>query len=197
MGMGVAEVFDDLYRRETDPWEIETSWYERRKRTIVLGALRRERYRNAFEPGCGRGVLTADLAARCDRLHATDVSGEALSQAQTRLSAVSQVRLSVEALPQGWPDGRLDLIVLSEVLCFLNRQPVQTVVDLAASTLEPGGDLILVDYTGPTEGTPLDLMGEIEGYPADGSRAQEAFQREFRTVVRHEDEQFLLQVLTR
>jgi protein-L-isoaspartate O-methyltransferase len=195
--VGVDRVFDDLYRRESDPWEIETSWYERRKRAIVLATLRCDRYGSAFEPGCGRGVMTAALAERCDHVHATDVSSEALRQARRRLGDHAHVSLSVAELPGGWPTGPQDLIVLSEILCFLNREPIETVVDLAAASLSPGGDLVLVDYTGGTEGAPLDLAHEIEGYPLDGSKAHAAFQRAFTTVVRHEDEQFVLQVLTR
>lgn len=184
--MTAGAEFDELYRSERDPWSIETSWYERRKRAALLASLRRERYARAFEPGCGRGVLTAALAGRCDALHATDVSTVAVAQARERLGADGHVELSVAALPDGWPADRLDLIVLSEVLYFLDAAALAAVVERAVARLEPGGDLVLVDYT-----------GAIEGYPLDGRTAHAAFRPAFSPAVRHEDEGFVLELLTR
>ena len=43
---------------------------------------RRERYASAFEPGCSIGVLTAQLAPRCDRLLACDVAAAAVESAR-------------------------------------------------------------------------------------------------------------------
>jgi hypothetical protein len=40
--------FVDLYGEGADPWQAD-SWYERRKRSVVLASLPRERYRRAFD----------------------------------------------------------------------------------------------------------------------------------------------------
>ena len=183
--MSRPTVFDELYRSEPDPWGIEASWYERRKRALLLASLRRERYGLAFEPGCGQGVLTAALAPRCDSLHSTDLSPVAIEQARLRLAGTSNVELAVAELPGGWPEGPLDLIVLSEVLYFLEPSALRDVVERTVASLAPGGDLVLVDYTGP-----------IEGYPLDGRTAHAAFRAIFSSIVCHEDEGFVLEVLS-
>ena len=51
-GLGTGGRHAELYADGADPWRAG-SWYERRKRAVVLASLPRERYRRAFEPGCG------------------------------------------------------------------------------------------------------------------------------------------------
>jgi hypothetical protein len=63
-----------MYEHANDPWGFADRWYEERKRAITLAALPDRRYRTAFEPGCSIGVLTADLAHRCDFILAGDVA---------------------------------------------------------------------------------------------------------------------------
>ena len=59
--------FDAMYAADPDPWDVGGSSYEVRKRAVVLACLRRARYATAWDPACGTGHLTADVAARCDR----------------------------------------------------------------------------------------------------------------------------------
>ena len=73
-----ASYFDGMYARSADPWGFTSRWYERRKYAISLAMLPRERYRRGFEPGCSIGVLTRQLAGRCDRLLACDVAAAAV-----------------------------------------------------------------------------------------------------------------------
>jgi hypothetical protein len=60
--------FEAIYAADPDPWQVESSWYERPKLAVLLACLPRERYRTGWEPGCGIGVATAALAHRVDRL---------------------------------------------------------------------------------------------------------------------------------
>jgi hypothetical protein len=57
-----VERFATLSADGNDPWDTG-SWYERRKRALMLAALPQERYGTALEPGCGTGELTVELAA--------------------------------------------------------------------------------------------------------------------------------------
>ncbi len=57
-----TEYFDDLYQKNEDPWDFETSAYERDKYAATLAALPNAHYQNAFEIGCSIGVLTQQLA---------------------------------------------------------------------------------------------------------------------------------------
>ena len=66
--------FDAMYAAAPDPWSLRTRWYEARKYAISIAMLPRQRYRDAFEPGCSVGVLTGMLAPRCDRLLSCDMA---------------------------------------------------------------------------------------------------------------------------
>lgn len=107
--------FDRLYAQDSDPWRLRERFYEQRKRATVLAALTRPRFRRAFEPGCATGLLTAELARRCDELEAWDIARAAVEQAAERLRDQLHVTVRAGAIPDEWPSGRFDLILLSEV----------------------------------------------------------------------------------
>jgi LmbE family N-acetylglucosaminyl deacetylase/SAM-dependent methyltransferase len=109
------EYFERLYRDAHDPWELGERFYERRKRELLMAALPRPRFARAFEPGCATGLLTAALARRCDAMVAWDVAPAALAQARRAVAGASHVRLEPGSIPDTWPDGGFDLIVISEV----------------------------------------------------------------------------------
>src|SRR6185437_12201660 len=108
-----AEYFERLYADNGDPWDFAGRWYEQRKRMVTLGSLPRPRFRRAFEPGCSTGLLTVGLAARCDELVAWDVSEAAVRTTRRRLARELGVRVERGQVPEQWPDGPFDLIVLS------------------------------------------------------------------------------------
>lgn len=139
--------FDELYAASADPWGFTDRWYERRKRALTLAALPVRRYANAFEPGCSVGVLTAELATRCERLLATDVSAAALAAASQRLADAPAVTLRRWALGDPWPaEAPFDLIVLSEVLYYLGADLLAEVLPAARDELTPGGTLLAVHW---------------------------------------------------
>ena len=76
--------FDALYAADPDPWRFASSDYEREKYAATLDALPPRRFAAALEVGCSIGVLTRQLAARCDTLLALDVAEAALAQARAR-----------------------------------------------------------------------------------------------------------------
>ena len=111
--------FDDLYRRDPDPWDFATSDYERDKYADSLAALGDRRFDRALEVGCSIGVFTAALAARCRELVAVDVSPAAVAAARERTARLAGVAASSQAtLPEDMPAGSFDLIVCSEVLYY-------------------------------------------------------------------------------
>ncbi|SDM29037.1 Nodulation protein S (NodS) [Oryzisolibacter propanilivorax] len=134
--------FDALYGRSDDPWALEGSWYEQRKRALLLASLPQRHYASAFEPGCAQGLLTEQLAQRCDLLLAGDCAPRALASAARRLQGRTGVRLEHIALPQDWPEQGFDLVVLSELLYYLS--PVQLDLVVARLLATPGAALTLV-----------------------------------------------------
>ena len=91
--------FDALYAGDPDPWRFADSAYERAKYDATLAALTRPRYARAFEAGCSIGVLTRDLAPRCDALLAVDAAEAPLRQARARCAGLPQVAFRCLRLP--------------------------------------------------------------------------------------------------
>jgi len=145
--------FDDLYRNNDDPWRYRTSWYERRKRDLVLASLPRERYESAFEPACSNGELSAMIARRCTRLLACDVSEAAVRSASERLADTSNITLEQRAVPDDWPtDARFDLIVISELAYYLSPEATATLAQLASTSLSDDGAFVACHWRHPFEG---------------------------------------------
>lgn len=149
--------FEALYAASDDPWDVRHSWYERRKRDLLLACLNKPRYRSVFEPGCGNGEMSLALARRADRLLACDGSASALAAARRRLDESgaslhggaphAEVRLQALNLPAQWPRAeRFDLIVISELAYYFDAAVLRALFADAAASLEAGGELALCDY---------------------------------------------------
>lgn len=139
--MSTLAYFDRLYE-QADPFQYRSRWYEARKRALTLACLSRQRYANAWELGCSNGVLTAELATRCDALLATDASADALASAAASTAAWPQVTLQHAHHPEDWPDGRFDLIVVSEVGYYLASKDVLQLASQVHRSLMAGGLLV-------------------------------------------------------
>lgn len=119
---GEPSPFEALHTDEPDPWQVHTSWYERRKRALTLAMLPHEQYAVGVEVGCSVGALAADLLERCESVVAVDESSAALA----RVENADRLRTVQACLPEQWPllAGHLpddvDLVVLSEVGYFLS-----------------------------------------------------------------------------
>ena len=146
---GRSDYFALLYGSGNDPYGVRDRWYEQRKRALLLASLPRRRYRNAFEPACGIGALTAELAGRCDCLLASDFNLAALATARRRVAHLDTVRVERQVLPQDWPHASppFDLIVLSEIGYFLSEQELRDVATLSLSSLADDGSLVACHWT--------------------------------------------------
>lgn len=181
--------FDALYEAEPDPWGFNHRWYEERKYALTLAALPRRRYRSALEPGCSIGVLSALLADRCDALLSVDIAAEAVAAAQQRLAGRDHVTVRRLSLPDEWPDGRFDLVMLSEVGYYLGHEDLDRLLARTVGALEPGGDLVAVHW-----------RRAVEDYPQPGDEVHRRLAHDFDELartVRHEEADFLLDVFTR
>ncbi len=149
-------IFDDVHSASEDPWQYTTSWYERRKRALTLAALPREHYRSGLEVGCSIGTLTVDLADRCADLLAVDASSTALERAAERLALFPGVRTRQCTLPQEWPEGTYDLIVVSEVGYYLSPAEFGLLLEHVGASMAPDGTLVLCHWRHPVSGWELD-----------------------------------------
>lgn len=167
--------FEERYAADPDPWRFATSDYERAKYAATLDALPRAHYSSALEIGCSIGVFTRALAPRCDILLALDVAESALVRARERCADQPHVRFARSQVPKDWPLGRFDLILLSEVVYYLDAEDVGRLVARVRACLEPDGDIVLVHWLGETH------------YPLSGDAAADLFiaaSRDFARVLK-------------
>lgn len=135
--------FDELFARSDDPWNYRTSWYEQRKRDVLLAALPRPHFHSVYEPGCANGELSAALASRCESLLASDGSERAVRLARTRLRSCSNVAVEQAVLPSDWPARRrFDLVVLSEISYYLDDAALRATINNCRSTLADDWTLV-------------------------------------------------------
>ncbi|MFI5615605.1 PIG-L family deacetylase [Amycolatopsis sp. NPDC051903] len=180
--------FAELYDQAPDPWQVGTSWYESRKRGLLLAALPRERYGTVVEPGCGTGALTRDLAARCDLLLASDPVPEAVRRTRETTAGLSTPDVHEGAVPDVLPAGPVDLVVFSELLYYLDDADLTRTIDRAVTALGPGGEIAALHWRRWAPEAPRDgreAHRHLAGHP------------HLETVVEHVDEEFLLHVLRR
>ncbi|MGN6612362.1 MAG: PIG-L family deacetylase [Angustibacter sp.] len=184
-----AAFFDDFYAAGgDDPWGFTDRWYERRKRALTLAALPRERFRRAFEPGCSIGVLTAELASRCDHLLAVDPVAAAVDRAVERTTGRQNVEVRRGSVPHDWPDDEFDLVVLSEVGYYCDPTDLARLVERTVESLTDDGVVVACHWRHP-----------VAEYPLDGDAVHEALLAHpgLALLARHVEEDFRLDVLAR
>jgi LmbE family N-acetylglucosaminyl deacetylase/SAM-dependent methyltransferase len=178
------DYFEELYARENDPWKLNERFYELRKRAAILAALTKPRFHRAFEPGCATGLLTADLATRCDEVVAWDIAGAAVERAAERLGDLAHVEVGVGAIPDQWPGGRFDLIVLSEVGYYC--ADLDALAQRIEDSLDDDGVLVACHWRRSS------LM-----QPHTAGAVHAAIGAGRHLVVSHVEDDFLLQLWTR
>lgn len=109
---------------ETD---VESRWYEHRKRDIMLATLPARHYARALEVGRSSRALAARLAERCDDL------------------------LSVELHDVGsdLPAGAFDLVVLAEVGCSLSFAQLDVLLSKTEAAIGDRGTLLACHWRRP------------------------------------------------
>jgi hypothetical protein len=157
------EYFESLYVADPDPWKFAASHYEREKYAVTLEAMPKPHYRSALEVGCSIGVLTKSLASRCDALVAIDAAQTPLIEARRRCADLPGVRFEHMFVPEEWPDGIFEFILLSEVVYYLSRDDVALLAAKVANSMAKSGSVILVHWTGLTD------------YPLSGDEAAALF----------------------
>ena len=157
------DYFARVYAESSDPWSFETSPYENAKYRATIEALGRRRFVSAFEIGCSVGVLTAMLAARCDRLLSVDINERALTAARERCANLSNVRFERLAFPHDVPAETFDGIIVSEVAYYWSDDDLARAIDVIART-GAGGTVELVHF-----------LPRVDDYLRDGDAVHEAF----------------------
>ena len=144
------EDFAGYYAEDPDPWRFASSDYERAKYAATLASLPKQRYASGVEIGCSIGILTRQLAERCDAIVGLDVVESALESARRNCADAPNARFALATVPADWPEGRFDLVVLSEVVYFLDRTDLARLIARIEASLLAGGNVVLVHWLGQT-----------------------------------------------
>ena len=144
--------FDALYRASRDPWGTSSRWYERRKRALLMASLPHAHYERVYEAGCGTGHVSIELSDRATHLLAGDASVEALAIARAALAGRSNATVEHHVLPAQWPPGAFDLVVLGEVLYFLDDAARASVARDAREATGTSGIVVACNWRHAIEG---------------------------------------------
>ena len=98
---------------------------------------------------------------------------------------VSVLRASV---PEEWPGGRFDLVVVSEVGYFLSRDRLRRLVARVDASLSDDGAVVLCHWRHP-----------VRGWPLDGRRVHEIWREhsDLPVIATHVEADFRLDVFSR
>lgn len=122
--------FDASWKDGEDPWDCLRSPYEKARHARLFEILCTKHYGHVLEIGCGRGVLTHQLAQIADKVIGVDVSPAAIEKARTghptpantEFVEMNILDYDVSACAP-W-----DLVVFSEVLYYMGDR--YTVTDI-------------------------------------------------------------------
>lgn len=151
-----ASFFEAKYKQKADPWGFESTPYELERYDTIVAALRPDRFKRAFEPGCSVGVLTSKLAGICDAVEACDFSPTAVEQATRRCAALPHVHITLGPLTAAsaaktMATGSFDLVVLSEIGYYFKVPDLRTVLTNLVTPLPAGATLLASHWLGTTE----------------------------------------------
>jgi len=152
MGVG-RDHLHALYANTSDPWDFEHSDYEQAKFAATRAALTRPCYASAFELGCGNGQLARHLMEICDRYTGMDAVAIAIEAARRTVPDAIFIH---DFYPCPLPADEFDLLILSEILYFLDRGSLRGLASDIASAW-PKAEVLCVSWLGETD---HDLQGE-------------------------------------
>ncbi|WP_062012757.1 PIG-L family deacetylase [Aureimonas sp. AU4] len=152
-----AEHFSRIYQGGRDFWGVRDRPYELAKREAAAAFLGPWRGARGLELGCGEGFLAARLLASgaVRNILGIDLDPGIVERARQTHASLPGASFRQGRMPEGFPDEPFDLLVVSEMLYFLDEREIAALLSRATRNAPPGALCLLVNYLGPT-GTPLD-----------------------------------------
>ena len=180
--------FEAMYAADADPWQVETAWYERRKLSVLLASLPRERYR----PRLGAGLRARHRSSAPRRPHRRPgrqrrAPTRRCGWPATATRDLPHVRVRrAPTLPEVPLEGPVDLLVVAEFLYYV--PDLAAALDVLWSACAPGAHLAFVHWAH----RPHDALPQRPRDARAASASTPAARR--RQLVEHADEDFLLDV---
>lgn len=129
--------FDRLALLDEQGWTANNSYH---------GSLLRHvphRCENALEIGSGTGAFARELAKRCRRVVAIDLSSEMVRVAQARSGEFENLEFEIaDAMTWGFPQSYFDFVCSIATLHHLDQRELLTKI---SESLKPGGALVVLD----------------------------------------------------
>ena len=116
-----------------------------------------------------------------------DLHPGVVSECETRCADLTNVRVATGAVPDQWPQGEFDLVLLSEVAYYLDADGIEVLIDDVQRSLVPGGVVVVVHWLGETD------------YPLTGAETHRLLDAKLglRHEIHHSDPEFALDVWER
>ena len=153
-----------------------------------MASLPHAHYERVYEAGCGTGHVSTELAGRATHLLASDASVEAIAIARAALAGFPNATVEHHVLPAQWPGGAFDLIVLGEVLYFMNDDARVSVALEARTSAGTNGVVVACNW-----------RHEIEGWGHSGDEVHRRFATEIELprLYDYRDDDFVLSAWSR
>lgn len=139
--------FEAKFAGNDDPWSTWHARDEVLKRRAILHALGPGPLGRVLELGAGNGSNSRSIAARALRLDATEATdgGTKLvaSAIERHAPRARAIRLAVPARP---PRALYDVVVVAELLYYLDRRAMRRLARQLRTMLRPGGTLVLAHH---------------------------------------------------
>ncbi len=156
------QYFLDMCAAEPDPWGFERRWYEQRNYQVTMACLVRDR--RVFEPECSVGVLTALLAdpgGLCRRPGHRPGGPRADDRESPRCWRERPCLRRTLGHADPWPETGYDLVVISEVLYYLEADEAGQFMAQTVEHLDADGHVVVAHW-----------QTRVPEYPLSGAVAQ-------------------------
>ena len=185
--------FERLYLETPDPWNYQSSAYERRKYEYVLACALKQGSASgsALEVGCSVGVFSRMLAEHFEKVTAIDISREALAAASYYNREARNLRFVHSNLQSfAAAQEQYDVIFCAEILYYIAQKDIEVVCRQLERYLSPRGIIVLVT------GVPSQQASTVyyDGW-ADVLTAR--FRQVFREVVQDPARPYLIAIFSR
>ena len=142
------EFFEEFYAAQgPDAWSYARNAYNQRRFEFIVAAIPPGPVGRALEIGCAEGQMTAHLARRAVSVVGVDIVEEAVRRARENCAGLANVALLAQDVRDGLPPGSFDAAVCSDVLYYLSRPELRTLLGRLARSIRAGGSLVASEYS--------------------------------------------------
>jgi ubiquinone/menaquinone biosynthesis C-methylase UbiE len=152
MSTGEAD-FDRLALLDEEGWTANNHYHD------LLLSYVPHNCENALEIGCGTGAFARELAKRCKRVVALDLSAEMIRVARSRSAQFENMDFQLaDAMTWEFPQSHFDFVCSIATLHHLDQRALLLKI---RDALKPGGVLVVLDLV-ESEGL-VDRMRDVIG----------------------------------